>query len=93
MSSGPTPDGDERVLNHFGDEARVGGTAAQADDEPRRVAVVQLPQRTAIVIRDCREQLRISAGIDPTVSHTPPVASRTRIGSSRRPIDDRPPSA
>jgi hypothetical protein len=79
IRAGPTPDGDEGVLQHVGHHAVVVATPGQPDRQPRRMPLVELLERARVAVCNGLEQLavrRLHASV-----HDHPVAARAANGS------------
>ena len=75
---GPLPDGDEGVLQHVRDQLRVVAAPPQPDRQPRRVALVEDPQRPGVTVGDGGQQPPVVALIG---GHERIVAARGSSGS------------
>ena len=97
VALGALPHGDERVLQHVGDDLAVVAATAQPHRQPRGVPVVELPQRAEVAIGQSLEEGLVVG--DDERCHTPTVDLRGPNGSpfaavcrpvgSRRPAESR----
>lgn len=89
--AGLPPDGHERVLDRFLDQAGVGAPAGEPQVQPGKVSSVQLIEGPPVAVGDRRQQLRItqvtaSAGHIFTVSAGPPNGSSRSTGTSNKQV-------